>query len=126
MRIVFWSLLIALLIRTFIFQVYKVPTASMKNTLKEGDYILVDKLAYGPRIPITPLSFPFGNIYSELLQLPYIRVPGFSSVKRNDIIVFNFPLETEVPFDLQKPYVKRCVALPGDTLQINEAKIFVN
>jgi signal peptidase I len=126
MRIVFWSLLIALLIRTFIFQVYKVPTASMKNTLKEGDYILVDKLAYGPRIPITLLALPFGDIYSDLIRLPYLRIPGFSKVKHNDIIVFNYPLETDLPVDLRKPYVKRCIALPGDTLEIKKGKILLN
>jgi signal peptidase I len=126
MRVFFWSILLCLVIRTFIFQVYKVPSASMKNTLNEGDYILVNKLAYGSRIPFTFFGIPFSAVYIDQLQLPYLRIPGFSKVKHDDIIVFNYPLDAELPVDLRKPYVKRCIALPGDTLRINGGKIFIN
>ncbi len=97
MRIVFWSVLLWLFVRVFVFQVFKVPSPSMNNTLKEGDYILVNKLAYGVRIPITPFSLPFGDIYIESIQLPYMRIPGFTDVKHNDIIVFNYPMEDFYP-----------------------------
>ena len=73
MRILFLSVFIWLFIRVFIFQIFKVPTPSMNNTLKEGDYILVNKLAYGTRIPITPLSLPFGDTYVDWIQIPYLR-----------------------------------------------------
>src|ERR1043165_1993031 len=125
MRILFWSLLLWLIVRTFVFQVCKVPTASMKNTLNEGDYILVNKLAYGPRIPITPFAIPFSDAYIDW-QLPYFRLPGFSKVKRNDIIVFNYPQEDELPVDHRKLYVKRCIGLPGDEVKIMNAVVYVN
>ena len=89
----------------------------MQPTLMEGDMILVNKLAYGARIPLTPLSLPSGNTYIDW-QLPYMRMPGFSDVQRNDVIVFNFPLEDDLPVDHRKGYVKRCVGIPGDTLSI--------
>ena len=126
MRVIFWSLILWLSIRIFVFQVFKIPTSSMNNTLKEGDYILVNKLAYGTRIPITPLALPFGTIYSDAIQLPYLRLLGYSSVNYNDIIVFNFPLEDELPVDCRQEYVKRCVGLPGDTLQLKKGVVFIN
>ena len=98
----------------------------MNNTLKEGDYILVNKLAYGVRIPITPFSLPFGDIYIERIQLPYIRIPGFTNVKHNDIIVFNYPMEDFIPIDHRQPYVKRCMGLPGDTLSIKSGIVYAN
>lgn len=126
MRITFWSIIIWLFIRIFIFQIYKIPTASMNNTLKEGDYILVNKLAYGTRIPITPLSLPIGNTYIDWIQIPYLRIPGYTNVAHNDIIVFNFPLEEDSPIDHRQEYVKRCIGLPGDTIQIKKGIVFVN
>ncbi|MFL5763904.1 MAG: signal peptidase I [Bacteroidia bacterium] len=126
MRILFWSAIVVLIIRTFVFQVYRVPTGSMKNTLNEGDHVLVDKLAYGPRIPFSLIGIPFTDIYIESLQLPYLRLPGFSTVKNGDIVVFNYPLEDELPIDQRQPYVKRCIAIPGDTLSILNGCIKIN
>jgi signal peptidase I len=126
MRIAFWSFFIWLFIRSFIFQAYKVPTSSMNNTLKEGDYIFVNKLAYGFRFPITVLSFPFSKIYSDFISFPYTRSLGYSEVKRNDIIVFNYPLEKDFPIDHRQEYVKRCMALPGDTFLVKNGTIYVN
>lgn len=126
MRVAFWSIIVWLFIRIFIFQIFKIPTASMNNTLKEGDYILVNKLAYGTRIPITPLSLPIGNTYIDWIQIPYLRIPGYTDVAYNDIIVFNFPLEEDSPVDHRQEYVKRCIGLPGDTIQIIEGVVFVN
>jgi len=126
MRVAFWSIIIWLFIRIFVFQIFNVPTFSMNNTLKEGDYILVNKLAYGTRIPITPLSLPIGNTYIDWIQIPYLRIPGFTNVAHNDIIVFNFPLEDDLPIDHRQEYVKRCIGLPGDTILIKKGIVFVN
>jgi signal peptidase I len=99
----------------------------MHSVLNEGDYVLVNKLAYGPRIPITPLSLPFGNskIFLDWIRIPYLRIPGYSDVKRNDVIVFNFPMEDEYPADKRKEYIKRCVAIPGDSVSIRYGKVFI-
>jgi signal peptidase I len=99
----------------------------MNNTLYEGDYVFVNKLSYGARFQITLLSVPFGDgAYLDWLQLPYLRMPGFSSVNRNDVIVFNLPSESQLPVDKRKPYVKRCVGLPADTIELRDGKVFVN
>ena len=93
------ALFITLGIRTLFVEAYKIPTPSMEKSLLVGDYLFVSKLAYGPKLPNTPLSIPFlpgmlpgGNLcYSKLVNLPYKRLKGFSKVERNDVIVFNFP-----------------------------------
>jgi signal peptidase I len=128
MKIIFWSLCSWLVIRIFFFQVYKVPSDSMNNTFKDGDYIFVNKLAYGPRIPITPLSVHFGNkkYFLDWLSIPYLRLPGYSEILLNDILVFNLPSEIAVPVDERKEYVKRCIGLPGDTIVIKQGDIYIN
>lgn len=98
----------------------------MNNTFKEGDYIVVNKLAYGARIPITPLSLPFGHTYLDWITFSYHRLPGFSSIQRGDILVFNYPAEKDLPVDHRKEYVKRCVGLAGDTICIRKGIVFVN
>jgi signal peptidase I len=127
-RIGVWALLVWLIVRTFFFQVVQIPTSSMSSTLKVGDYVIVNKFAVGARIPMTPLSLPFGNgkTYLDWFHLPYLRLPGYSTISRNDILVFNLPSEDEFPVDVRTPYIKRCVALPGDSFLIREGKVFVN
>jgi signal peptidase I len=108
----------------------------MENTLHPGDVLLVNKLAYGPRLPITLLSIPFlhGNLpgenhaksYIKWLQLPYVRIPGFSKPKRGDIIVFNYPLDNDHPTDHKSFYVKRIIALPGDVVKIENGNLYIN
>ena len=100
----------------------------MRTTLLEGDYIVVNKLAYGARIPFTPLSLPFAssNAFLDFIQLPYLRLPGYTHVSRNDVIVFNLPSEKDVPIDERILYVKRCIALPGDSLKIEKGIVFIN
>ena len=96
-----WAVVAALIIRTFLFEAYTIPSSSMEKSLLVGDYLVVSKIGYGPRVPNTPLAFPFvhhtlpwsktAKSYIENPQLPYKRLPGTTEIKRNDPIVFNFP-----------------------------------
>ena len=96
-----FAIVAATIIRTFIFEAYTIPTGSMEKTLLINDFLFVNKMSYGPRIPQTPISFPFVHntmpaspttpSYTTLVQLPYKRLPGPGFVKRNDVVVFNFP-----------------------------------
>ena len=96
-----WAVVAATLIHLFIFQLYKVPTSSMEKTILVGDYLYVSKLSYGPQVPNTPLSMPFVHntmpfsqskkSYSEAIKWPYHRLKGLKPIRRNDVIVFNFP-----------------------------------
>jgi signal peptidase I len=101
------AVLLALLIRAFVVQAFKIPSGSMKPTLQVGDHILVNKFIYGIklRVPFTALN--------------YTLIP-ISSPKRNDVVVFIFPKETN------KDFIKRVIGLPGDTLQIKDKKIYIN
>ncbi|MCZ2223093.1 MAG: S26 family signal peptidase [Chitinophagales bacterium] len=90
----------ATIIRTFIFEAYVIPSGSMEKTLLVNDFLFVNKMSYGPRVPQTPLSFPFVHnfmpssqrpSYLKWIQLDYKRIPGYDKVKRNDVVVFNFP-----------------------------------
>ncbi len=97
-----FAVVAATLIRTFIFEAYTIPTESMEKTLLVNDFLFVSKMSYGPRLPATPLSFPFVHntmpgmpttpSYLKWVELPYKRLPGFTSVKRNDVVVFNVPV----------------------------------
>jgi signal peptidase I len=162
--VVLLALVCSFTIKLLFLETYKIPTPSMEETLLAGDYIFVSKLAYGPRLPETPLAIPFFHnklpsgkkSYSEKVEMPYKRLKGFSRVKRGDIIVFNFPegdtmvvqypgqnyyslvrqygreyilSEFDIithPVDKRENYIKRCMALPGDTLLITEGKVRVN
>jgi len=179
------------IINIFIFQNYKIPTGSMEKSLLIGDHLYVSKVAYGPRIPNTPLSIPFmqhtipgtdSKSYAEWIQWPYKRIKGLSKIKNDDPVVFNFPAGDTVcrdkslqsvsyyyliraeaenlkyldryakqalktkeeyyrlgreklwsqqdilvrPVDKRDNYIKRCVAIPGDTLQIIAGKVYIN
>jgi signal peptidase I len=99
----------------------------MHGTLFEGDYVLINKLAYGARIPFTPLSWPGrSKIYIDWIQLPYLRLPGYSEIKRNDVVAFNFDTEDKYPIDVREPFIKRCVAVAGDTIKIVNGKVFTD
>lgn len=127
-KIIFLSACLWLLIRIFVFQVVKVPSDSMNNTLKDGDYIFVNKLAYGARFPITPLSIHVGGqkYFLDWITLPYFRLPGYQDISINDILVFNLPTDDALPTDEKKEYVKRCLAMPGDTISIVEGDVYIN
>ena len=151
-------------IKVLFVEAYKIPTPSMEETLLAGDFIFVSKLAYGPRLPRTPLAIPFYHnklpsgkkSYTERIRMPYRRLWGFSRVKRDDIIVFNFPegdtmvvqypgqnyyslvrqygrdymlSEFDIithPVDKRENYIKRCIGLPGDRIAIVDGEILVN
>ncbi len=158
-----FAVVAATLMHIYVFQLYKIPTPSMEKTLLVGDYLLVSKVSFGPRMPNTPLSVPlvhntiFGKkSYSEAIKLPYKRLAGFRELKRGDIVVFNFPagdtiaLERQAesyydlvrtmgreqverqftivarPVDKREHYVKRCVAVAGDTMQIVANQLVIN
>ena len=105
-----------------------VPSGSMRRTLLEGDVILLSKLHYGAKTPKTPLQLPFAErSYLDWIQLPTYRLPGFSSVKKGHVVVFNYPEEIEEhPRDMCQWFVKRCVAGPGDTIKIDKGDIYIN
>jgi signal peptidase I len=130
-----FAVIAASLIRWLLLEPFTIPTASMEKSLLVGDFLFVSKMHYGTRVPRTPLQVPLThqkiwgtdlNSYVDWIQLPYLRLPGFSDVERNDVVVFNYPAELEYPVDLKTNYIKRAVAIPGDVLEIRETQIFVN
>ena len=106
------ALFIVLGVRTFWLEPYSIPTASMAQTLLPGDFILVNKALYGARLPL-PFNF-------------YLRMPKVQAPHRNDVVVFNSPLESELPISRRTTFVKRCIALPGDTLTIKNGSYFID
>lgn len=137
---VLFAVIAATLIRWLIMEAYTIPTPSMENSLLVGDFLFVSKFHYGTRTTTTPLQIPlthqkiwFSNIpsYLEWIKLPQYRLPGFSHVKRNDVVVFNVPPRAlnegiNYPVDLKTNYIKRCVGLPGDILIIKDKQVFAN
>lgn len=106
-----------IIVRTLFFDLFRIPTPSMEKSLLVGDYIMVSKLHYGMRSPIT-LGIPFTQIYVRNMELPWMRFPGFTDPKRFDTVVFNWPADQGKPIDRKTHYIKRIVGVPGDTLQI--------
>lgn len=168
---ILFALIAVYFINTFFFQNYQIPTSSLEKSLLVGDFLAVSKLSYGPRAPITPLSFPLaqhtmpvvgGKSYIEKPQWKYRRLKGFGEVKRNDIVVFNFPTGDTValnqqasdfyllskynangsagvradkrtygdivyrPVDRRENYVKRCIGLPGETIELKDDAVFID
>lgn len=139
-----FAIVFATLIHTFITQPFGIPTGSMERTLLVGDFLFVNKLNYGFRMPMRPLALPFlqGTIYDiqkdgnpkndpksyvDAVDLPYFRLPGWEKVERNDIVVFNYPQDSvHTAIDRKDPYVKRCVAVAGDILEMRAGRLFVN
>lgn len=110
---ILFALVAAGIIRTYVFEPFQIPTGSMEKTLLVGDFLFVNKLAYGPKVPVTPLSFPlvhntipFVNVksYSGIETCNYTRLPGFGDVKRNDVMVFNYPSGDTAVYDPRSPY----------------------
>ena len=161
---VIFAVVVVTFINTFFFQAFKIPSSSMESSLYTGDHLFVSKLAYGPKLPQTPLTIPFTHnvilgkeSYSTLIQNDYRRLKGFGSVEAGDYVVFGFPHGDTVltkfpaddyytvkrtigreaaernygplkarPSDKKDHYVKRCVAVAGDTLKIVNGQVYVN
>jgi len=168
-----FAVVAATLIRTFFFEAYVIPTESMEKTLLVNDFLFVDKITYGARIPQTPISFPFVHntlpgapttpSYVKWVQLDYSRLPKIRNINRNDVVVFNFPAGDTIindpeygskipyydvlrspefngdreklkaqfpilvhPIDKTDNYIKRCVGIPGDIIQVKESQLWVN
>ncbi len=119
-----FALVVMLIVRTLIFDLFRIPTPSMEKSLLIGDYLFVSKLHYGTRTPIT-LGIPFTQIYLKGFTLPHTRLPGFTSIKRGDAVVFNYPPEDK-PIDRKMHYIKRVVGLPGETLSVRDKQVYVN
>jgi signal peptidase I len=122
----FWvtTLLIVLFIRAFFFEAFRIPTPSMERSLLVGDFLFVSKLHYGARTPET-IGIPFTGIYAPGIRLPQTRLPGFSSVKRGDVAVFNYPPDL-APVERKTPYIKRIVALPGDQISLLDKMLYID
>lgn len=116
----FFTILVALcaatFIRGYIVEAYRIPTTSMERTLLAGDFVIVSKLHYGPRLPQS-IGIPFTDWFIPGLRLPSGRIPGLVEPQRGDIAVFNFPVE-DGPIGRKTHYIKRIVGMPGDTLSI--------
>lgn len=145
-----FAVVAATLIRWLFLEAYTIPSSSMEKSLLIGDFLFVSKLHYGARTPGTPLQVPLThqtiwgtNIpsFSTLIQLPMYRLPGFSDVKRNDVVVFNYPGDPDEPFedplqgnggykafpvDLRTNFIKRCIGVAGDVIEIKKAVVYVN
>jgi len=133
---ILFAVIAASLLRMFLIEAYTIPTSSMEKSMLVGDFLFVSKVAYGPRVPMTPLAVPLvhhtiplfgGKSYSEILKLPYHRMKGLGNIKRNDCVVFNWPDEKlGRPIDKKENYVKRCVGIPGDTISIINSQLMIN
>ncbi len=118
------ALLIALFLRSCVLEGFRIPTESMEKSLLVGDFVLVSKLHYGPRLPMT-VGLPLTNWYLENTDLPYARLPGFTSIRHGDVMVFNYPREA-APVDRRLHYIKRVVGLPGDSVALRDKQLYVN
>jgi signal peptidase I len=130
-----FAVIAATIIRWATLEAFTIPTPSMEGTLLVGDFLFVSKLHYGTRTPKTPLQIPLTHrriwgteipSYLDWIQLPQYRLPGFTDVKRNDVVVFNYPEELEYPLDLREHYIKRCVGVPGDVVRVKNAELYIN
>jgi signal peptidase I len=143
---ILFAVVIATLVHTYFIQPYIIPTGSLEKTLLTGDFLFVSKYHYGARVPQTAVSFPMVHdtipvvkirSYLKNPEIPYMRLPRLQKIKRNEIVVFSWPADTvrqffrkearvDKPIDKKSNYVKRCVAIPGDTLEIIDGIIHIN
>lgn len=130
-----FAVVAASLIRWLLLEPFTIPTASMEKSLLVGDFLFVSKMHYGTRFPMTPLQVPLTHqkvwgteipSYSDAIQIPYYRLPGFSDVERNDVVVFNYPVEFQYPTDLKTNYIKRAIGIAGDVIEVREGDAYVN
>ncbi|MFK5891140.1 MAG: signal peptidase I [Flavobacteriaceae bacterium] len=142
-----FAVVAATMVHTYFMQPYTIPTSSLEKSLLIGDFLFVSKFHYGARAPMTAIAAPMVHdtlpligvkSYLKKPQLPYFRFPGLQKIKRNDIVVFNWPADTvqqffktpdhkiRKPIDKKSNYVKRCVAIAGDTLSIIDGYVYIN
>lgn len=154
-----FAIVAATFVHTYFIQPYVIPTGSLERTLRVGDFLFVSKFHYGARVPMTTLAAPmvhdtlpvlktrsyladvnpdtYKTSWINKLQLPYMRLPGFEKVEKNDIVVFSLPADTLYqffkaqkavikPIDKKSNYVKRCVGTPGDSLQVIDGYVYIN
>ena len=143
---ILFAIVAATIVHNYIMQPYIIPTGSLEKSLLIGDFLFVSKFHYGARAPMTSVSVPMVHdtipvlktkSYLKKPQLPYFRFPALQKIKRNDIVVFSWPADTvrqffvrekrvDKPIDKKSNYVKRCVGIPGDTLEIIDGFIHTN
>ncbi|SDJ99293.1 signal peptidase I [Flavobacterium noncentrifugens] len=156
-----YAVIFATVIHTYFMQPFTIPSSSLEKSLLVGDYLLVSKIHYGARVPMTTVALPMvhdtiplfkkksylfndklsenENSWANKLQLPYLRLPGFQEIKRNDIVVFNQPADTLLdmnnfspdrnyykPIDKKTNLVKRCVGIPGDVLEVKDGNVYIS
>jgi signal peptidase I len=143
-----FAIIAATLVHTYFMQPFTIPTSSLEKSLLVGDYLFVSKFHYGARVPSTVIaapmvhdSLPFTGTasYFKKPQLPYLRIPGIQKIKNNDIVCFNWPADslktmwgdtsgkyTYKPIDKRTNYVKRCVAIAGDSLELRDGFVYIN
>lgn len=144
---ILFAIVAATIVHTYFIQPFTIPSSSMEKTLLVGDFLFVSKFHYGARAPMTTVAAPMVHdtlpvlntkSYTNWPKLPYFRLPGFEKIKRNDIIVFNWPVDTvpyfgyhgpksyEKPVDKKSNYVKRTVGIPGDSVNIVGGQVKIN
>ncbi|NCO63290.1 MAG: signal peptidase I [Flavobacteriales bacterium] len=143
---ILFAIVAATIVHTYFIQPFTIPTSSLEKTLLVGDFLFVSKFHYGARVPMTTIAAPMVHdtipglkikSYSSDYELPYLRIPGFQNIKHNDIVVFNWPVDTMLdmrhtdkfyykPIDKKTNYVKRCVGLPGDSLEVRNGFVYIN
>ncbi|MCK0178111.1 signal peptidase I [Flavobacteriaceae bacterium S0862] len=158
---ILFAIVAATLVHTYFIQPYTIPSSSLEKSLLVGDFLFVSKVNYGARIPMTTVAAPMVHdtipvlkkksylfndditkketSWLNKLQLPYLRIPGFEKIDRNEIVVFNSPADStdninvfssdrnyNKPIDKKINLVKRCVGVPGDSLEVRDGFIYIN
>jgi len=143
---ILWAVILATIVHNYFIQPYIIPTGSLEKSLLIGDFLFVSKFHYGARAPMTAISAPMVHdtipglkirSYLKYPQYPYLRLPRLQKIRRNDIVVFSWPADTvrqffvrekrvDKPIDKKSNYVKRCVGVPGDTLEIIDGFVHTN
>ncbi|WP_310554442.1 signal peptidase I [Flavobacterium sp.] len=142
-----YAIVVATLVHTYVIQPFNIPTSSLEKSLLIGDFLFVSKFHYGAKTPRTAVALPMVHdsipltkmkSYLSVPQLPSFRFPGLQEIKRNDIVVFNWPVDTvyqffdrsgrhiDKPKDKRSNYVKRCVGIAGDNLSIKNGDVYIN
>jgi signal peptidase I len=143
---ILFAIVAATIVHTYFIQPYVIPTSSLEKTLLVGDFLFVSKMHFGARTPMTTIATPMVHDTIPVLkkksylprpQLPYFRLPGFENIENNDIVVFNWPVDTMLdmrhtdkyyykPIDKKTNYVKRCVGIAGDSLEVRNGYVYIN